>query len=167
MIWLAGGTTMLAGVFTAVILIANGSKTSGEFIGRNFIALMWMVVCVLWLIATWPAHARDLGQWEDSDPVVRQWYKSLMQPDNPTMSCCGEADAYWCDDYYARDGQAFCKITDDRDDGPLDRPHIPVGTEIEIPPYKLKHDAGNPSGHSIVFVSRSLYVYCFVQNGGV
>ena len=114
-----------------------------------------------------PALGRDLGQWEGGDPDIKQWYQSLMQPDNPGISCCGEADAYWCDDYYARDGKAFCKITDDRPDAPLKRPHIPVGTEIEIPPHKLKWDRGNPSGHSVVFVSASLYVHCFVQNGGV
>lgn len=113
------------------------------------------------------ARARDLGQWSNSDPKVRQWYQSLMMPDIPSAPCCGEADAYWCDDYYARDGKAYCKITDDRDDTPLMRPHIDIGTEIEIPPHKLKHDAGNPTGHSILFVSRGLYTYCFVQNGGV
>jgi len=36
--------------------------------------------------------ARDNGQWEGSDPKVRQWYQKLMQPDNPRVSCCGEAD---------------------------------------------------------------------------
>lgn len=59
----------------------------------------------------WP---RDLGQWQNTDPAIRDWYEHLMQPDQPTASCCGEADAYWCDDYYARDGKAFCRITDDR-----------------------------------------------------
>jgi hypothetical protein len=96
-------------------------------------------------------------------PELDAWYATLMQPDNPTMSCCGKADAYWCDDYYARDGKAYCKITDDRPDKPLGRPHIPVGTEIEIPPYKLKFDRGNPTGHAVVFVSAWLYVHCFVQ----
>lgn len=128
---------------------------------------MLKAALVLLLLVVTPALARDLGQWEGGDPVVKQWYKSLMQPDNPGISCCGESDAYWCDDYYARDGKAFCKITDDRPDAPLKRPHIPVGTEIEIPPHKLKWDKGNPSGHSVVFVSPSLYVHCFVQNGGV
>lgn len=42
-----------------------------------------------------PALSRDLGQWEGHDPAIRQWFKSLMQPDNPNLSCCGEADGYW------------------------------------------------------------------------
>lgn len=124
---------------------------------RFFTPLMlaaWLLFCV-------GAHAHDEDHEHD------QWYGSLMQPDNPVASCCGLADAYWCDDYYARDGKAFCKITDDRDDAPLKRPHVDIGTEIEIPSYKLKWDKANPTGHSIVFMSAWRYVFCFVQAGGV
>lgn len=95
-----------------------------------------------------------------------QWYAGLMQPDNPSASCCGKADAWWCDDYYARNGQAYCKITDDRDDAPLKRPHIDTGTEILIPPHKLKFDRGNPTGHNIIFLTVMLHVFCFVQGSG-
>ncbi len=111
-------------------------------------------------------HARNLGQWDGTDPAVRAWYQGLMQPDNPTVSCCGEADAYWCDNYFARNGKAYCRITDDRPDEPRGRPHVEIGTEIEIPDAKLKWDRGNPTGHSIVFLSRSGFVFCFVQGGG-
>lgn len=114
-----------------------------------------------------PAQARDSGQWEGSDPEVRQWYKSLMQPDNPNASCCGEADAYWCDDVSVRKGKTYCKITDDRPDAPLGRPHREVGQEFEIPPEKLKWDSGNPTGHYIIFLRADDYVWCFVQAGGV
>jgi hypothetical protein len=38
----------------------------------------------LLLGAVQPAHGRDAGQWENGDPAVREWYRSLMQPDNPT-----------------------------------------------------------------------------------
>lgn len=113
-----------------------------------------------------PAFAHDEGQF-NGDAAIRDWYQALMQPDNPKMSCCGEADSYWCDDYYARDGKAYCKITDDRPDEPRRRPHVEIGTEIEIPPYKLKWDKSNPTGHGIVFISRQHYVYCYVQAGGV
>jgi len=40
------------------------------------------------------ALARDSGQWTNSDPTIRKWYQELMQPDNPTAPCCGEADSY-------------------------------------------------------------------------
>lgn len=117
------------------------------------------IILGLVLIAT-PVRAHD-----HENPELNEWYRGLMQPDVPTMSCCGEADAYYCDDYYARDGRAYCKITDDR--VVPGRPQVDVGTEIEIPPNKLKFDRGNPTGHSIVFLSRNLYTFCFVQNGGV
>lgn len=112
------------------------------------------------------AFARDFGQWQNSDPAVKVWFETLMQPDVPTASCCGEADAYWCDDIHVRDGKTFCAITDDRPDGPLQRPHREIGTEIQIPDYKLKFDRGNPTGHSIVFLSREDFVFCFVQGSG-
>lgn len=112
------------------------------------------------------AFARDLGQWQGSDPAIKKWYEGLMQPDVPTSSCCGEADAYWADEIHVRDGKTYAVVTDDRPDGPLGRPHIDVGTEVEVPPNKLKWDKGNPVGHNIVFLSRQMYVFCFVQGGG-
>jgi hypothetical protein len=118
------------------------------------------------LVLSLPAPARDLGQWENSDPSVRAWFRSLMQPDMPTASCCGEADGYWADEVHVRDGKVFATITDDRDDGPLKRPHVPVGTEVEVPPNKIKWDRGNPTGHNIIFLATYRFVYCFVQGSG-
>ena len=114
------------------------------------------------------ATARDLGQWEASDPAIREWYQALMQPDNPGSSCCGEADAYWADEIHVRDGKTFVVVTDDRPDGPRGRPHVEARNRtIEVPNHKLKWDKSNPTGHGILFLSRSLYVYCYVQPGGV
>ena len=56
------------------------------------------------------ADARDYGQWESVNPVIREWYQSLMQPDNPAASCCGEADAYWADAFEV-DGDQYVAIT--------------------------------------------------------
>jgi hypothetical protein len=113
------------------------------------------------------ASARDLGQWEAGDPAIKQWYQALMQPDVPTASCCGEADAYWADEIHVRDGKTYAVITDDRPDEPRGRPHVEAGTEIEIPNHKLKWDQSNPTGHGILFLSRNRYVFCYVQPGGV
>jgi hypothetical protein len=110
--------------------------------------------------------ARDLGQWGSVDPALRQWYEALMQPDAPNASCCGEADAYFADEIHVRDGKTYAVITDNRPDEPRGRPHVEVGTEIEIPTNKLKWDRGNPTGHGIVFLSRTGYVFCYVQPGG-
>ena len=125
--------------------------------------ILWLgMMCCLGI----GAHARDLGQWESVDPAVREWYQALMQPDAPSASCCGEADAYFADEIHVRGGKIFAVITDDRPDEPRGRPHIDIGTEIEIPDHKLKWDRGNPTGHGIVFLSRDGYVFCYVQPGG-
>ena len=55
---------------------------------------IWLVI---FLLGMSNAPARDMGQWANVDPVQRQWFNGLMQPDNPNLSCCGEADAYWAD----------------------------------------------------------------------
>jgi len=127
-----------------------------------FVSAMFIVVALVGKVL---AHDPD-------HPEHHPWYGSLMQPDNPSGSCCGLADAYWCDDYYARDGKAYCRITDDRDDAKLGRPHIEIGTEFEIPPYKLKFEqdgkaVGNPTGHAVIFVNMQGHVWCYVQAGGV
>lgn len=138
---------------------------------RHASPAFWRGVCVcgvafavLWSLA---AQARDAGQWEATDPATRAWYKSLMQPDNKVIPCCGEADAYWADTVETKDGQLVAVITDDRPDEPLGRHHVPVGTRIPIPPHKIKWDQGDPTGHIIVFLSYDNSVYCYVQNGGV
>jgi len=127
---------------------------------------IWLIV-LLSLLS--PAAARDVGQWEEIDPVVRQWYKTLMQPDNPGTSCCGEADAYWADSFEVTpDGEYIAIITDERDDVPLRRQHKEVGRRIVVPKHKLKYDQSNPTGHGIIFLSgTSDYVYCYVAPGGV
>ena len=56
-----------------------------------------LVLCTAFGCLMSVASARDFGQWEATDPQIREWYQALMQPDNPAVSCCGEADAYWAD----------------------------------------------------------------------
>lgn len=135
----------------------------------NFICRILLGLLLLGLVLH-VARARDLGQWENSDPAIREWFKTLMRPDMPTMPCCGEADGYYADEVHVRGGKTFATITDDRPDGPLGRPHIDIGTEIEIPDSKLKWDRSNPTGHAIVFLGGGAYghwVYCFVQGSGI
>lgn len=126
---------------------------------------MLKYLLLILLISTTTAFARDDGQWEHTDPVIVEWYKTLKQPDVPAASCCGEADAYYCQSFVKQE-KTYCRITDDRDDEIRHRPHVDIGTIIEIPDNKLKWDEGNPTGHEIVFLSRNQYVFCFVQNGG-
>jgi hypothetical protein len=142
-------------------------------IGRNHaMGKLWLIVvlaasCLVLLIAS--PRARDLGQWENTDPELRAWFQVLRQPDNPNISCCGESDAYWCDDIFVEKEQTFCRITDSREDVPLKRPHIDVGTVVgPIPANKFGPAKwGNPTGHAVVFLSYQRNVYCFIQTGGV
>lgn len=123
---------------------------------------------VILFVTVLAAAARDAGQWENQDPAVSDWYRSLMQPDNPSMSCCGRADAYYADVAETdKDGNLIAVVTDDRPDEPLGRPNVPVGTRVVVPPHKIKFDRGNPTGHIIIFLNFSRQVMCYVQNGGV
>jgi hypothetical protein len=123
------------------------------------IAIEAVVVALCALIGH--AGARDLGQWETTDPEIAAWYRSLKQPDNPAISCCGEADAYWADNIIVEGGKVLAVVTDERPDEPLGRPHIAPGTRFEIPPNKMKSNGGNPTGHNVLFVGPG-GVYCFV-----
>lgn len=125
------------------------------------------VVAAVVLFLMWPAHARDAGQWQATDADVRTWYRELKQPDNPRVSCCGEADAYYADSFEVAGDSYVAIITDERDDVPLGRPHIDPGTRIAVPNHKLKYDAGNPTGHGVIFVGGGKQVLCYIVPGGV
>ena len=113
------------------------------------------------------ARARDLGQWENADPKLRQWYNSLRQPDQPAVSCCGEVDAYWADSYEVAGDKYVAIITDERPNEPLRRKPIPVGTKFVIPLEKMNRDP-NPTGHGVVFIRPwDDGVLCFIAPGGV
>jgi len=130
------------------------------------------VAAVALVLAAGAAHtssARDLGlgtQWADPVPdrTVAEWYRFLMQPDNPMVPCCGEADAYWADSFEVDGDHYVAIITDDRA-VPFRNP-VPPGTRVVVPNAKLKFDAGNPTGHGIVFIGGGGAVLCYVAPGG-
>jgi hypothetical protein len=160
-----------ATIVIAILLVAWAIETLRDFKPALFSRLcLWAVgigiVALVLLLALRLSHARDLGQWDAQDPALKEWYQSLMRPDAPTSSCCGEADAYWADEFHVRDGKTYATITDDRPDAPRGRPHVENGTEFEVPPEKLKWDRSNPTGHGVLFLSRQGYVFCYVQPGG-
>jgi hypothetical protein len=119
-----------------------------------------VVLCAAFGLLMNVASARDFGQWEGTDPAVRQ-------SDNPAVSCCGEADAYWADSFEVDGDKYVAIVTDSRPDAPLRRKHVDVGTKIVVPNHKLKYDQSNPTGHGIIFLSSGDYVYCYVAPGGV
>jgi hypothetical protein len=107
-----------------------------------------------------PFLARDNGQWASSPPHIRLWFQGLMQPDNPRVSCCGEADAFEADNFEVEQGQYVAIITDGKG-------IIPNGTRVPVPNHKMKWDAGNPTGHGIIFIGPMGQIYCYVTPGGV
>jgi hypothetical protein len=140
----------------------RGAASEHSTIPKSALAWTGALICaVAMMFMLLPAIARDNGQWENSDLVMRQWFWTLMQPDNPTSSCCGEADAYWADGVEVKDGLVLAIITDTRPDEPLGRAHVPVGTRFVVPPEKLKWDRGNPTGHIVIFLNAiDGTVYC-------
>jgi hypothetical protein len=152
------------------------------------IVLVIIVFVALALGSALPGDARDLGQWEDSDPAVKAWFQALLQPDTIVpgtrrgTSCCGEADAYYVDVSVQRD-QVIATISDDRDDEKLRRQHEENGTPYVVPPNKIvgaEQRAGNPTGRAVLFLgttylvlpgagletdrSKPRQVLCFVDN---
>ena len=106
------------------------------------------------------AMGRDNGQWGDQPPHVREWFRQLMQPDEPTKSCCGEADAYEADVFEAEGDHYVAIITNGKGD-------IANGTRVPVPNYKMKWNQGNPTGHGIIFIGPASQIYCYVTPGGV
>jgi len=128
--------------------------------------LLWALGAAVFVFSVSKAPARDLGQWDVVDPLVRKWFRELKQPDNPSRSCCGESDAYWADSYEVKDNQYIAIITDERDDEPLRRPHIESGKRFLVPNNKIKWGSGNPTGHGIIFIGLGGDVYCYLPPGG-
>jgi hypothetical protein len=106
------------------------------------------------------ALTRDSGQWTGASASVRQWFQTLMQPDNPSISCCGEADAFEADTFEVEGDHYVAVVTDGKG-------VIADGTRIPVPNNKMKFDAGNPTGHGIIFIGAEGQVYCYVAPGGV
>jgi hypothetical protein len=136
---------------------------------RNVVVIRITLVVVVVLLASTAINARDLGQFDDpANAYLKRWYQDLKQPDNPAVSCCGEADAYWADAFEATsDGQYIAIITDPRDDEPLGRRHRDIGTRIVVPKNKIKWNEGNPVGHGIIFLNRADNVFCYLPPLGI
>ena len=121
---------------------------------------MRLGIALLAVVACAPAVARDNGQWDGKPAHVRQWFQQLMQPDNPRVSCCGEADAFEADSFEV-DGDHYVAIITDG------KGTIPNGSKFPVPNHKMKWDDGNPTGHGIIFIGPAGQIYCYVTPGGV
>ena len=131
-----------------------------------FLSAVTTVISIGHVLST--ANARDLGQWGDQPPNIRQWFQKLMQPDNQNLSCCGEADAYEADTFEVEGDHYVAIITNGAGDPDHGKSAIPNGTRIAVPNQKMKWDEGNPTGHGILFIGvNTKQVYCYITPGGV
>ena len=98
-----------------------------------------------------PASARDAGQWAGSSPDVRQWFRSLMTPDNPRVSCCGEADGYPVEHWETAglEHKDFIVTLED-------------GRTFFVPASKAQWRYGNPTGRDILFIGEGdrIFAWC-------
>src|SRR6476661_2228676 len=83
-------------------------------------------IVILFMLVSLPALARDNGQWGNQPAYLREWFQKLMQPDNPHMSCCGEADAFEADSFEVSGDEYVAIITNGKG-------VIPEGTRIPVP----------------------------------
>src|SRR5260370_38029835 len=113
----------------------------------------------LLLLLSSTALARDNGQWNDRPMNIREWFQSLMQPDNPYMSCCGEADAFEADTFEV-DGDHYVAVISDGQSG------ISNGTRNMVAKHKKKWGRGNPTVHGNIFIGEQRQGYCYVAPGG-
>jgi hypothetical protein len=129
----------------------------------RMIAMIWAVV-IIFMLLIWAvfAEARDGGDWTATPDQVRHWFQTLMQPDHPNVSCCGESDAYEADSFEVEDDHYVAIITAHRS-----VTNYPIGTRIPVPNHKMKWDQGNPTGHGILFLGYGGQVYCYVTPGGI
>src|SRR6202790_2769159 len=112
----------------------------GIFAFTAVVVVLCVLVAVVHVFAAPPP--REAGY----ESTVSAWYRSLMQPDKPWQSCCGEADAFEADTFEVEGDHYVAIITNGKG-------VLPNGTRIPVPNHKMKWDAGNPTGHGIIFLS--------------
>lgn len=122
-----------------------------------------LLVLIALLVPATLAKAQDAGQ----DAVHRhhpphdqalheKFYSTWHMPDNPTLSCCNNADCYPTAIQYV-DGKIYARRRED-------------GKYIVIPSQKVERNRDNPDGRNHLCapppaLSRADTVYCFALGG--
>jgi hypothetical protein len=90
-------------------------------------------------------------------PLHEKFYSNWHMPDNPSLSCCSNADCYPTDIKYV-DGKLYAKRRED-------------GKYIFVPPQKVERNRDNPDGRNHLCApppnisNTSDTVYCFALGG--
>lgn len=139
--------------------------------------LALVILFIAYLFTLHLVHAKTVGE-RFLGPDESDYFATLMMPDSPGTSCCGEADVYWADDTATGpNGEVIAIVTDTRSDDrvlpdgrEIHRAHVPPGTRITVPPSKIRrHPVANPTGHTIIFLggvgedpaTSAAIVYCY------
>ena len=79
---------------------------------KTFVLFVIAALAFLWLVK---AFATDHGQWKYASPDISAYFNTLMMPDAPAVSCCGEGEVYYTDKQEtAPDGSIIAIVTDTR-----------------------------------------------------
>lgn len=131
---------------------------SAARVAAALVLLAVALFCFLILIG--PAHARPGSQWQNVPEQIREWFQSVMQPENPYQSCCGESEAYDVEMAgNGSDGSLIVKIIS----GPTEDE---IGRTIDVPRAKLQTKYG-PTGRFILFMGIGERIYCLIPIEGV
>jgi hypothetical protein len=124
--------------------------------------ILWSCLCCL--LATGPVRTQQSRQdgvtrhHPPQDQILHQkFYSSWHMPDNPSASCCNDADCYPTEIKYV-DGNIYAKRRED-------------GKYILVPSGKVENNRDNPDGRNHLcapppnFSHTSDTVYCFALGG--
>ena len=123
---------------------------------------IFVAIGVLVLIAA-IVHARA----DDArNPAWSEWFRSLSRFEAAAqgyISCCGDGDAVFADDWRVEGREIVATITDNRGHA-----WAPVGTIVRVPGHMEIADKGNQTGHVVLFLRPyNLTPICIVTGGGV
>lgn len=110
----------------------------------TFLALFFVLVVTV--------AAKDSGQYAQSDPAVREWFKSVKNKSG--VSCCDISDGHRTEE--ERRGNSYW---------------VPInGNWTRVPDEAVIYDAGNPVGQAVVWYSaysNEIHIRCFVPGAGI
>jgi hypothetical protein len=128
----------------------------------------------LWISTSAPARERFAGEFDKVPDNIRSWFKSVRSPRG--VPCCDVADGHrttWrSGDEDAENSGYEVPITDTHGTAPdLDDPDAAgietTTTWVKVPKAAVVHNAGNPTGESIVWYVRQrnndYFIRCFVS----
>jgi len=147
------------------ISCSRNSRTSEQgACAMNFLCklLFWSCLCCLLAVRV---QAQEGGQGQAAlhhhppqDQLLHEkFYSAWHMPDNPSVSCCNEADCYPTEIKYV-DGELYAKRRED-------------GKYIAVPPQKVERNRDNPDGRNHLcapppnVLHPSDTVFCFTLGG--